>query len=551
MIEKIALKFGSNNSKEKLEFSPRCINIIVGPNYSGKSKFIREIQSRIIHGHKTSDDVILDEIYYKSFDKQAVDLMISSVMQKPNPGEYVSQGNIIVGNLGNRNQVNLENLQSALLNISTSPSDHHFRNWAGQWYFSMKVRLLDGTGRMALTNEQPFGDLISHPTTTLQKLFRDDDLRKEIRKIVYDAFGLYLVVDPTNAGTLRLRLSKIPPQDLEEEQSLTQRSAKFHNNSVLLNHASDGTKAFIGIITEIMAGNPEMILLDEPEAFLHPGLSYKLGHEMASQALKAERTVFVSTHSPNFLMGCVASGAPINVIRLTYKDEKSTAKIIKSEDISKLMKNPLLRSTNVLNGIFFDSVILTEGDSDRAFYQEINNRLLKSQRGIKNTLFVNSNGKDAIPTMMSLLKSLGIPVAAIYDLDFIKEGGQSATKRLSASGVPESLHISINQARSAIKSIFESKGVNYKKCGGEKLLSEDELKAFDAYANQLETFGIFLVRLGELESWLPNLGASGHASDWLIPMFEKMGDEGSASYLAPADGDVWEFLDRIAQYLTK
>jgi hypothetical protein len=36
------------------------------------------------------------------------------------------------------------------------------------------------------------------------------------------------------------------------------------------------------------------------------------------------------------------------------------------------MRNPLLRSTGVLSGLFYEFVIVTEADADRAFYQEIN-----------------------------------------------------------------------------------------------------------------------------------------------------------------------------------
>jgi predicted ATP-dependent endonuclease of OLD family len=49
---------------------------------------------------------------------------------------------------------------------------------------------------------------------------------------------------------------------------------------------SDGVRAFTGIITEVIAGDPNILLIDEPEAFLHPSLAYKLGKECHWQALK-------------------------------------------------------------------------------------------------------------------------------------------------------------------------------------------------------------------------------------------------------------------------
>ena len=69
--------------------------------------------------------------------------------------------------------------------------------------------------------------------------------------------------------------------------------------------------------------------------------------------------------------------APINVVRLTYHNEEATSRVLPSEQLLKLMRNPLLRSTGVLQGLFYEYVIVTEADSDRVFYQEINDRLLK------------------------------------------------------------------------------------------------------------------------------------------------------------------------------
>ena len=147
---------------------------------------------------------------------------------------------------------------------------------------------------------------------------------------------------------------------------------KFHADALPIQEASDGVKAFTGIILEIIAGDPAVILIDEPEAFLHPALSFKLGKEIALTSSNSNKRLFVSTHSPNFVMGCIQSGASINIVRLTYRDDIATARILDSQELLRLMRNPLLRSTRVLDGLFYEHVVVTEGDTDRAFYQEVN-----------------------------------------------------------------------------------------------------------------------------------------------------------------------------------
>ncbi|MCC6588294.1 MAG: AAA family ATPase, partial [Bryobacterales bacterium] len=133
--------------------------------------------------------------------------------------------------------------------------------------------------------------------------------------------------------------------------------------------------------SELLAGDPNILLIDEPEAFLHPSLASKLGHEVARAALSADKRVFASTHSPQFVVGCIQSGAPINIIRLTYRGGVATARVLPSDEILELMRHPLLRSTGVLSGLFYEFVVVTESDADRAFYQEVNERLLQLNPG--------------------------------------------------------------------------------------------------------------------------------------------------------------------------
>jgi hypothetical protein len=106
-------------------------------------------------------------------------------------------------------------------------------------------------------------------------------------------------------------------------------------------------------------------------------LAQKLGYEISRAAINSDKRVFASTHSPAFVMGCIQSGAPINIMRLTYRSGDATARLLPSQEILEMMRNPLLRSTNVLNGLFYEFVVVTESDTDRAFYQEANERLLR------------------------------------------------------------------------------------------------------------------------------------------------------------------------------
>src|ERR1017187_8124922 len=116
-------------------------------------------------------------------------------------------------------------------------------------------------------------------------------------------------------------------------------------------------------------------------------------------------------------MGAIQSGAKINIVRLTYDHNVGTARLLPSADLMRMMRDPLLRSANVLSGLFYSSVVVCEADADRAFYHEVNERLLASDdsRGIPHALFLNANGKDTIPRIVGPMRALGIPCAEITD----------------------------------------------------------------------------------------------------------------------------------------
>jgi len=65
--------------------------------------------------------------------------------------------------------------------------------------------------------------------------------------------------------------------------------------------------------------------------------------------------------------------------------------------------------------------------TDRAFYDEMNRRLELKSRGIKDALFLNGQNKQTIYRLIQPLRRLGIPAAAVVDLDMIKESGNNWT----------------------------------------------------------------------------------------------------------------------------
>lgn len=546
MISKLKLKFGSSPSKPPLETETTPVTVFVGPNNSGKSKVLIEIENFCKNGNPSTTNVILNELDFKPISDPEAEINRHTLTPRSN--EFINPGNILFGKAQHRNQVNRQQLINFFSDVKT-----HRQHYC-TYYVSFNTIRIDGGSRIQLINEQPAGDLQSHPQNSLQVLFRDNAKRQEVRRIIFDAFKKYFVIDPTKLGHFRIRLSEVAPTDDIQERGIHEDAVRFHNNALDITKASDGVKAFTGIITTIIAGDPKVILIDEPEAFLHPSLASNLGKEVSNSVNGTSKNLFVSTHSANFLMGCIQSGTPLNIIRLTYSNNVPTARILSSEKVLKIMRHPLLRSTGVLNGLFYEYVIVTEGDADRAFYQEINERLLafSPERGIPNCLFLNAQNKQTIHEIMKPLREMGIPCAAIVDVDVIKDGGTTWTNLLSGAFVPEVTINAMGISRGNIKSRFDAKGVNFKTQGGVDVLDPTDREACNNLFDQLDEYGIFSVRKGELESWLKSLTpVATHTPNWLIEIFEKLGeDPTSETYIKPTTGDVWDFIAKIKIWFT-
>jgi hypothetical protein len=206
MISKFSLKFGRapGLAAEQIEAAP--VTVFVGPNNSGKSKVLSEIEQYCRSGQKNAGAVILEELTFVGFGLDEAARSIERVKLSPEPNDNVNIGDLLVGTRGQRYHVNYQQLIESLQTPSLNPFIFC------RCFLTFHTLLLDGTSRINLVQQQPGGDLQQRPHTSFQTLFHDDVKRHEVRRIVADAFGSYFVLDPTFLGQLRIRLSERPPK---------------------------------------------------------------------------------------------------------------------------------------------------------------------------------------------------------------------------------------------------------------------------------------------------------------------------------------------------
>lgn len=539
MLKSISLKF--TETSEPLVIPATGVTIFVGPNNSGKSLVLRELEQDFSTRAKTPTKILNDfDVNWPSETELASDIYkLERKAPKGTSLEHVYVGRFKPDGELDAHQIN----RDALMGFVRQRTE--MRWFASQFLKYFLIRL-DGRTRFSLTNDRPFGDLLATPQNILTHLFQNDSLRKEIREVVHDAFGVYFVIDALSMNILRIRLSELPPDG--DEQNLNDAARKFHGAATYIKEASDGVQAFIGILCAVLSGDYRAVLIDEPEAFLHPPLARKLGFQLTSR-LRADGSLMASTHSPDFLIGCLQASTDVKVVKLEYSNGKSKGKIIDSNILNQFFKSPLVRSANVISALFHDGVVVTESDNDRSFYAEIYYRLAEREKGFPSLLFINAQNKQTIKDIIGPLRTFGIPAVAVTDIDILKDGGSTWGGWLEAAHFPHGLHAAYGQIRGNLKKIFEDQNLDMKSGGVQSLSSNDRAAAVELF-DKLEEYGVFVVRNGELESWLLNLGVKSKKTDWTIEMLEKLGsDPNSSEYVQPASSDVWKFVRAIAAWV--
>lgn len=547
MLSSIKFKIGSGTGQPVLNIAtPPSVTIFVGPNNSGKSQALREIKNIFSNGNNPGGHVIEDVTFDALTEAQAYQ-QLDEMKTTANFGEALhTDHEWIKSSTHGRMQVYrplfVNSLQSP--NTETDNNRHYFA-----YYYAVNLILaLDGPSRIQLLSAQGRGDLKA-PQGAFAKLFTNDVRRADLRKLVFDATGLHFVLDASVGDQLNVRFGSSEPPN---ERSLEDATIAYMQSAQGIENVSDGVKAFTGILLQLHAGKPKVITVDEPEAFLHPSLAFTLGKELARGAVDEQKHIFASTHSAQFLMGAISSGAEINIVRLTYHGGTATARLLPSAELRTLMQDPLLRSVGVLEGLFFDSVLVGEANADRAFYQEVNERLLAQTdpRGAPRTLFLNADSKQTIPRIVAPLRKLGIPAAGAVDIDVLKDGGSEWAKHLNAIGIPAGEHSAYASRRGATLKALDDTGRDYKKEGGITLLADSELEMAQNLLADLARYGLFIVPHGELENWLTTLDVKRSKKRWLHGIFEKMGsDPGSEEYVRPNSGDVWDFMGEISSWM--
>ena len=183
-------------------------------------------------------------------------------------------------------------------------------------------------------------------------------------------------------------------------------------------------RSFASVILHMLAPiTPSVLLLDEPEAFLHPPQARLLG-EMIANEKQSRAQLFLATHSPDVLQGLI-NVAPqhLRVLRMQRNGNVNRIKELDKELVKEISVDPLMKYSSVMSGVFHERVIICEADADCMFYSSLLDLSEVHGERQPDVLFVHANGKDRMSALAKTLVALDVPVDVVADIDILNDTG--------------------------------------------------------------------------------------------------------------------------------
>jgi energy-coupling factor transporter ATP-binding protein EcfA2 len=524
---------------QTLSFDDDEIVVFVGPNNSGKSASLRELQSWI--SRSAGQTVIVGATLKK--------LGSSSDLRA-----YLEKNSVKSGDTANLTYSGIGyGIHHSHLHYFDQTSDRHPVAPFFSAHIATETRITasDPAGAIAL-HQQP-------PSNPIHLMLMDPSLAQDVSKLFRNAFGEDLIVFRAGGSSFPLFVGTKPVKLLNEDELDKTYIERLLRDSVPLQKQGDGMRSFATILLHVLvADNHTIQFLDEPEAFLHPPQARLLG-EYIAQKRRAKSQLFIATHSTDILDGLMAGGtSKIRIIRI-----RRDGKINRVTELSRgktvgIANDALTRYSGVFKGIFYKHVMIAESDGDCQFYSSLLN--LKSIAGDMqpDVLFIHAAGKHRMAQLAETLKSLDVPVSVIADIDIlneentfkrlfetlggiwdsvephwraIKTGVEAQRPPMNSTQIKDLILKELDevdglggfpkQSETAIRKIFQNISPwDPIKQSGRSALRGPSVNHFDQLSLKCGEIGLWIVPVGELEGFCRSIEAK-HGPDFVEKVLEQ------------------------------
>lgn len=349
----------------------------------------------------------------------------------------------------------------------------------------------------------------------LGRLFRSGDLETALSDAAFETFRERLVLDRVDVE-IRLRVGEVtaavPPIN---------RPTKEYGDAIaslpLLDSQGDGLKSFVGLALQLLAERPNVLLVDEPEAFLHPGQARAVGRWLADQAVANDVQLILATHDRDIVLGLLQAqtAAPVNVLRVSREGNATHLSQLHPDEVRAVWDSPVLRYSNVLQGLFHRKVVICESDGDCRFFGAALDELayVEGKRALADdVLFVPAGSKNRIGSIAGSLAHLKVAAEAIVDFDALR---YLAELKGIVVGLGRTWTSTMDSNFKAFNKTPNDDTVwgTLKKSGLGAVKPGAPYTACDSLLKELAGIGVRVIGVGELEDFNKNISL--HGAGWV------------------------------------
>ena len=380
--------------------------LLVGPNNVGKSQTLKDIHRKLLKGHDAETTLItgIKIDCPETFDKlyEGLDVRVDQM----NIGHHIIDSVSSDFDQNSMIRIQLEP-QRLLFNRQQNP-DYTFLGMS-----KFRVFYMDSESRLKIASKSPnyIPDETS-PINLLQALYGSSgEFDEKLKDAFQSTFGMDIKLDYSSGLELRLAVSKEFDEIPEDPRTAYPIMKQYPSIEI----QGDGFRSFVAVVLSLLLSKDKIVLLDEPEAFLHPEQSRRLGKWISDHADGFPCQILVATHNSNFLSGLLSGNQAADIYRLNRDNDTTSFNKITADSMQALSTSPILSSQRVLEGIFSKGVVVCESDTDRVIYSSV----AIHEHNKQEILFIHAHNKQAIKNVVNLLKDASIPTAAIIDIDIL------------------------------------------------------------------------------------------------------------------------------------
>ncbi len=402
---------------------------------------------------------------------------------------------------------------------------------------SLFLKRLDTECRLSTSNTLRLN--YSPERSPIYKLFKNKKVERKVADYFKYAFNLNLFVNRRGTGEVSIHVGEIEnPSNftIDEEDEYYSHVASLPS----LQDQGDGMRSFASILLDLFTTEHCITLIDEPEAFLHPPQARLLG-KMFIKNNSNDKQLVIATHSEDFLHGILDTDKEnVIIVRIERMGNVNYISTLQKEKIKELWGNPILKYSNILNGLFHKKVIVCESDYDCLFYQAMIDSMCEAEgKNVPDILFTNCGGKSRIKDVVSALRVLRVPVLAICDFD-IFDDRRKLRALISAFdlNLEKEIKKDLNIIYDSINSNNNKNVWSILKKNGKAYLEGDTASAYQRVETLCQTVGLYIVPVGEMECFDKTISVNKGA--WVYQILERYN-----LAIEPKLKDVREFLHLI------